>query len=142
MYALTQRFDARLLAENIGVKEQDVVEMQQRLSKNDVSLDAPLTDDGEARQVDLLSSTYDDPETVLQRSQLLKILREGVGEVERELNERDLFIFKNRIMAEEPITLQDVGDKFGITRERARQLETRVLKRIKEKIMEKGVLPD
>ncbi len=142
MYALTQRFDARLLAENIGVKEQDVVEMQQRLSKNDVSLDAPLTDDGDARQVDMLSSTYDDPETVLQRSQLLKILREGVGEVERELNERDLFIFKNRIMAEEPITLQDVGDKYGITRERARQLESRVLKRIKEKILEKGILPD
>lgn len=142
MYALTQRFDARLLAENIGVKEQDVVEMQQRLNKNDVSLDAPLGEDGDARQVDTLTSHYDNPETTAQREQLLKILREGATEVERELNERDLFIFRNRIMADDPITLQDVGDKFGITRERARQLEARVLKKIKDKMLEKGVTPD
>jgi RNA polymerase sigma-32 factor len=140
MYALTQRFDARLLAENIGVKEQDVVEMQQRLSKNDVSLDAPLGDDGEARQMDLLASDSESAEASLQRTQLLKILRDGVGEVERELNERDLFILRSRILAEEPITLQDVGAKFGITRERARQLESRVVKRIKEKMLEKGIL--
>ncbi len=140
MYALTQRFDARLLAENIGVKESDVVEMQQRLTKNDLSLDTPLGDDSDTRQVDTLTSHFDDPESAVQRSQLLKILREGVGEVERELNDRDLYIFKNRIMADEPITLQDVGDKFGITRERARQLEARVLKRIKEKMVEKGMV--
>jgi RNA polymerase sigma-32 factor len=140
MYALTQRFDARLLAENIGVKEQDVVEMQQRLSKNDVSLDTPLGEDGDARQVDTLSSTFDDPDHALERAQLLKILRAGLGEVERELNERDLFIYQNRIVADDPITLQDVGDRFGITRERARQLEARVLKRIKEKVLEHGLL--
>jgi RNA polymerase sigma-32 factor len=140
MYALTQRFDARLLAENIGVKEQDVVEMQQRLSKNDVSLDTPLGEDGDSRQVDTLSSNFDDPDHALERAQLLKILRAGLGEVEKELNERDLFIYQNRILADDPITLQDVGDRFGITRERARQLEARVLKRIKEKVLDHGLL--
>jgi RNA polymerase sigma-32 factor len=139
MYALTQKFDAHLLAENIGVKESDVVEMQHRLTKNDVSLDAPLGEEGDARQVDTLVSTAEDPEHTYERLELLKLVREGARELERELNDRDRFIFSHRILADEPITLQDVGDKFGITRERARQLESRVLKRIKDKLIEKGI---
>lgn len=139
MYALTQRFDANLLAENIGVKESDVIEMQQRLSKSDMSLDAPLSDDSDARQVDTLSSTFEDADLKLEKDELVKILRKEVKVVEAELNDRDKFIFQNRIMAEEPITLQDVGDKFGITRERARQLEARVLKKIKDRLASVGV---
>jgi RNA polymerase sigma-32 factor len=141
MYALTQRFDAHLLAENIGVKESDVIEMQQRLTKNDVSLDAPVRDDGDLRQVDTLQSTTAEPDAVYERKQLLALLREKVGEIEKELGERDAYIFRSRILAEEPVTLQDVGDKFGITRERARQLEARVLKRIKEALLEAGLGP-
>lgn len=140
MYALTQRFDAHLLAENIGVKEQDVVEMQERLTKGDVSLDAPLGLEGDARQVDMLASQVEDADHYVERAQLFKILHAGLGEVEHELNERDLYIYQHRIMADDPITLQDVGDRFGITRERARQLEARVLKRIKEKVLEHGLL--
>ncbi|NBW83268.1 sigma-70 family RNA polymerase sigma factor, partial [bacterium] len=128
MYSLTQRFDARLLAEKIGVKESEVVEMNQRLSKGDVSLDAPVYDDGQGtRQVDVIEDASEGIDEKLAREQLLSILRREASAIENELNERDLYIFRNRIMAEEPITLQDVGDKFGITRERARQLETKVL---------------
>jgi RNA polymerase sigma-32 factor len=139
MYALTQRFDARLLAENIGVKESDVVEMQQRLTKNDVSLDAPVREDADTRHIDTLVSETSDPDVAYERKELLEILRAKVGEIEKELGERDAYIFRYRILAEEPVTLQDVGDKFGITRERARQLEARVLKRVKEALLEAGV---
>ena len=139
MYALTQRFDANLLAESIGVKPSDVIEMQQRLTKNDVSLDAPVRDDSDTRQIDNLAAEIEEPDVAIEREQVLSLLRNEVGEVEKELNDRDKFIFQNRIMAEDPITLQDVGDKFGITRERARQLESRVLKKIKERLVAAGI---
>jgi RNA polymerase sigma-32 factor len=139
MYALTQRFDAKLLAENIGVKTSDVVEMQQRLTKNDVSLDAPLRHDGDTRHIDTLESELDEPDAIYERKELLELLRERVGAIEQELGERDAYIFRSRILAEEPVTLQEVGDKFGITRERVRQLEARVMKRIKEALIEAGM---
>lgn len=143
MYALTQKFDARLLAEKIGVKESEVVEMNQRLSRGDASLDLPAFDDQSGtRQVDLI---VDDDEAVDERlahEQLLDILRDQTETLEKELNERDLFIFKNRILAEEPVTLQDVGDKFGITRERARQLEAKVIRKIRDRLEEIGLNED
>jgi RNA polymerase sigma-32 factor len=140
MYALTQRFDARLLAEKIGVKESDVVEMNQRLAKGDVSLDAPVFDDSQGtRQIDLMEDGRESAEDKVAREELLEILREEAAAIEKELNERDLFIFRNRILADDPITLQDVGDKFGITRERARQLESRVLKKIRDRLEDAGI---
>jgi len=139
MYALTQRFDARLLAENIGVKEGDVIEMQQRLTKNDVSLDAPVRSEGDLRHIDTLVADIEEPDVIVERKELLGLLRDRVEELEKELGERDAYIFRERIMADDPVTLQDVGDKYGITRERARQLEARVLKRIREKLIEAGL---
>ena len=140
LYALTQKFDANLLAEKIGVQPQDVVEMQQRLTKNDVSLDTPVGEDNDTRQVDLLFSDSEEADVTYEREQLLKILRKEVSFIEKELNERDAYIFHNRIMSDEPITLQDVGDKYGITRERARQLEARVIKKIKDRIIAAGII--
>ncbi len=140
LYALTQKFDANLLAEKIGVQPQDIVEMQQRLTKNDVSLDSPVGDDSDTRQVDLLFSNSEEADISYEREQLLKILRKEVAFIEKELNERDAYIFHNRIMADDPITLQDVGDKYGITRERARQLEARVIKKIKDRIIAAGIM--
>lgn len=140
MYALTQKFDANLLAEKIGVEPKDVIEMQQRLSKNDVSLDSPVGESNETRQVDLLPAGKDDPSVSFERQELIKILRRELNVIEKELNERESFIFHNRILAEEPLTLQDVGQKYGITRERARQLEARVIQKIREKLIDAGVL--
>lgn len=139
LYALTQKFDANLLAEKIGVQPQDVVEMQQRLTKNDVSLDTPVGEDNDTRQVDLLFSDSEEADVTYEKEQLLRILRKEVSFIEKELNERDAYIFHNRIMSEDPITLQDVGDKYGITRERARQLEARVIKKIKDRIIAAGI---
>ncbi|MBX9704093.1 MAG: RNA polymerase factor sigma-32 [Silvanigrellaceae bacterium] len=139
MYALTQKFDANLLAEKIGVQPEDVIDMQQRLTKNDVSLDTPTSEDSESRQIDLLYAQGEDQSEILEKEQLLKILNRSLPDIEKELNERDLFIFKHRIMSDEPITLQEVGDKFSITRERARQLESRIMKKIKDKLIAVGI---
>jgi RNA polymerase sigma-32 factor len=72
LYALTQKFDANLLAEKIGVQPQDVVEMQQRLTKNDVSLDTPVGEDNDTRQVDLLFSDSEEADVTYEKFHLLK----------------------------------------------------------------------
>ena len=138
IYALTQRYDTLAIAGSIGVKESDVIEMQERL-KSDVSLDAPVDESGESRVLDRFASAIAAPDEQLAAEQLRAIVRKSAAEVEKTLNERDAFIFSHRLMAEEPITLQELGDKFGITRERARQLESRVIEKIREKLVESGV---
>ena len=72
----------------------------------------------------------------------MNLVREKSKELESQLNERDLYIFQHRILADEPVTLQDVGDKFGITRERARQLESRVVKKMKQLLLESGAFDE
>ncbi len=138
IYALTQRYDTKAIAGSIGVKEKDVVEMQQRL-KSDVSLDAPVDESGETRMVDRFSSEFDPADQALERDQIRGLVRKSADAVLSTLNDRDAYIFEKRLMAEEPITLQEVGDKYGISRERARQLEARVIKKIKAELESTGV---
>ena len=140
MYALTQKFDANLLAEKIGVEPQDVIDMQQRLTKHDLSLDTPVGDDNDTKQVDLLNSSFEDADDIYEKKQLVQLLTKEVDIIKKDLNERDYYIFHHRIMSDDPITLQEVGEKYGITRERARQLEARVIKKIKDRLIESGIL--
>ena len=139
MYALTHKFDAKLLAERIGVKESDVVEMRQRLTKNDVYLDTPVGEDGESRQVDLFESHTESQDSILAQKEVVTLLKKGADMVAKDLGERDKYIFEHRIMSDDPVTLQEVGTKFGVSRERARQLEARVIKKIGEKIKALGL---
>jgi RNA polymerase sigma-32 factor len=139
MYALTQKFDANLLAEKIGVEAQDVIDMQQRLTKSDASLDFPVGEENDTRHVDLLVSDQEDADLALERKQLIQILRKQIHILEKDLNERDKYIFNNRIMADDPITLQDIGNKYGITRERARQIEASLMKKIKDRLLAAGI---
>lgn len=139
MYALTQKFDANLLAEKIGVQAEDVIEMQQRLSKHDASLDTPVRDGSSMSYLDALVSDREDPETLLERQELLQILRKEIHVIEKGLNDRDQYIFHHRIMADEPVTLQEIGDKYGITRERARQIEANLMKKIRDRLIAAGI---
>jgi RNA polymerase sigma-32 factor len=139
LYAQTQKFDAHLLAEKIGVQPQDVIDMQQRLTKHDVSLDTPVAEDNQTRQIDLMISEDEPIENRMAREQSLKLLKRSVSAVEKTLNERDKYILQNRILSETPITLQDIGNMYGITRERARQLESSILEKIKEALSKEGL---
>jgi len=140
MYALTQKFDPLLLAESIGVKEQDVIDMQQRLTKNDLSLDAPMTqEDNQTRYVDTLVSPAHDVTEKIQKDQVFKKVSHEINQLEKELDQRDTYILRKRIVAEDPITLQELGTYFNITRERARQLEARVVKKLKDRLEKAGL---
>ncbi len=118
----------------LGIPADEVEEMQQRLSGRDVSLDAPVSDEGSSsRLLDLQSEA--DPTALdeqLGKREELKILTERIDELRSELNEREQFLLDARLLSDEPMTLQEIGDKYGTTREAVRQMEVRVMSKIKK----------
>lgn len=124
------------LSGRLGVSQEEIVEMQKRLSSRDVSLDQPLNHEGTTTLSDLQSSATDvgtDDDLGLREE--LKILNENLDAIRPELSERELFLLESRLLADEPLTLQEVGDKYGITREAVRQLEVRLMDKIKKRVM-------
>jgi RNA polymerase sigma-32 factor len=116
------------LAANLRVEEKDVVEMDRRLARGDASLDAPVGD-SEGRQttrMELLASNTDGPEAMVESTELSELVRERLDEFRKTLSGKELQIFDDRLVAEEPLTLQELGDRFGVSRERVRQLEARL----------------
>lgn len=124
------------IARELNVSEADVAEMDVRLAQSERSLDAPVGDaDGRATsRVDLMQSPNAGPDVEAEGSELNSILRERLAEFRKTLEGRDkeLAIFDERLVADEPLTLQELGDRFGISRERVRQLEQRVTLRLRE----------
>ncbi|MBN1833654.1 MAG: RNA polymerase factor sigma-32 [Deltaproteobacteria bacterium] len=133
--------EARLLAERLDVKEEEVTEMSQRLGGGEVSLNAPLAHDGK----DVFGSFLPDPDEVAIDDQLSEnedrnLLLKKLAEYRETLSGKELDIFDNRIMAEKPLTLQELGDRYHISRERVRQIQERIVKNIKEWLIEE--IPD
>ncbi len=120
----------REIAESLNVKEIDVEEMGLRLSNRDVSLNAYLNDEEDATYLDFLTYQGEDQETELIRKEEMELVQKNISGAMEKLNERESFIVRNRIMADEPMTLQEVGDHYNITRERARQIEKQALKKL------------
>ncbi|HDR15077.1 MAG TPA: sigma-70 family RNA polymerase sigma factor [Desulfobacteraceae bacterium] len=124
--------EPRLLAERLDVKEEEVVEMSQRLGSWEVSLNSPVGGDDSREAYD---SLMPDPgmgadEKLFEKQEGLK-LSEKLKEFRETLSGKDLDIFDNRIMSEKPVTLQELGDKYGISRERVRQIQQKIVKKIK-----------
>lgn len=120
----------REIAESLNVKEIDVEEMGLRLSNRDVSLNAYLNDEEDTTYLDFLTYQGEDQEAELIRKEEMEMVQKNITGAMEKLNERESFIVKNRIMADEPLTLQEVGDHYKITRERARQIEKQALKKL------------
>jgi RNA polymerase sigma-32 factor len=133
--------EARLLAERLDVKEEEVTEMSQRLGGGEVSLNAPVSHDGK----DVFGSFLPDPDEVAIDEQLSEneerhLLLKKLAEYRESLSGKELDIFDNRIMAEKPLTLQELGDRYHISRERVRQIQERIVKNIKKWLIEE--IPD
>ena len=130
----------KLLAERLDVGEDDVVAMQAQLSRPDLSLDAPrFDDDGRETHGDSLVGGIGDAEDTVARSEMREVFREAIEDFSQELGERDLQILNERILADEPRTLAEMGEEFGVSRERVRQLEARIIKKLRESMKEKLV---
>jgi RNA polymerase sigma-32 factor len=125
--------EPRLLAERLDVSEQDVLQMEQRLAESDLSFEAPLGGGDSERSVgDLLAAPSASAEQLVGDEELRSVFMTKVKDFASELDERDRRIVDARILAEEPLTLQELGDEFGVTRERVRQLEARLVGRLRD----------
>jgi len=128
----------KLLAERLNVTEQDVMEMDQRLGHDEMSLDAPVGgEDSSATRMDrFLPSSSVGAEERLGNEQLKALFREKMQEFAKSLEGKERYIFENRLISDEPLTLQDIGDKYGVSRERARQIEAALINRMREYMRE------
>jgi RNA polymerase sigma-32 factor len=127
--------DAKLLADRLHVSERDVVEMDQRMGSWEVSLDQPLTQDTDSGTLlDILPAQETPADEQLANLQLRRLFRKKLAEFSKTLAERDEDILRNRILSETPVTLEDLGRKYGITKERTRQLEARLIDRLRDYI--------
>ncbi|MCE3009506.1 MAG: RNA polymerase subunit sigma, partial [Proteobacteria bacterium] len=123
------------LAKKLDIPEDEVLTMVQRLSGRDVSLDKP-TDDGGTSLLGFQRADTEAPDETLAKSENLLHLNEAIEALRPTLNEKELIILKERILNDEPLTLQEIGEKYGTTREAVRQMEARLLKKIKDKFAE------
>jgi RNA polymerase sigma-32 factor len=124
-----------LLAEKLDVSEKEVIDMERRLSAPEASLDAPLgtgDDGGERTRMDYLPSDEDRPDRAVAQNQFAQLLRGKLETFAKSLEGREQTIFRDRWLTEEPLTLQEIGDRYNVSRERARQLEKRMLDRLKK----------
>jgi RNA polymerase sigma-32 factor len=124
---------AEIIAENLNVPERDVVSMDMRLSAGDASLDAPVgTAEGRSvARVELLPSEDVRVDDRLAEAEVGDQFSEKIHEFGKSLENKEKKIFEDRLVAEDPKTLQALGDEFGVSRERVRQIEKRLLKKLK-----------
>ncbi len=132
--------EPRLLAEKLDVSEDDVIEMEARLSQPDISLSAPtLRGEGDSTYGDFIPAKGIDAEEQVGGSELRELFMEQVKDFSQELEERDRKILEERILAENPRTLSELGKEFGVSRERVRQLEARLVNRLRDHVKERMV---
>lgn len=118
------------IAATLGVRPEEIEEMETRMSGRDLSLDAQVNDDGESTHLDYLTYEGEDQETALIRKEEMALVRHNIAGALAQLNEKESFIIRNRVMADNPLTLQAIGDRYHITRERARQIEKQALRKL------------
>lgn len=124
--------DVKLLSDNLGVSEKSVLEMDQRLgSSQEMSLDRPFDEDGKQSLADLIGSEEGALDDQLADLQNVEILKEHLEDFVKNLKPRDQEIFKKRLLSEVPESLQSIADQYGVSRERIRQVEERLIGQLK-----------
>jgi RNA polymerase sigma-32 factor len=121
----------KLLAQRLNVKEHEVVEMEQRLGNRDLSTDVPLGGDEELTLHNFLADPGQTPEQHLAATEHRRVLREKMEQFAGKLKDKELVIFRERLLNENPLTLREIGERYGISRERVRQIEERVKKKLR-----------
>jgi RNA polymerase sigma-32 factor len=120
------------LARDLDVAKEDIIEMEQRMSSRDLSLDTPFDEGQELTHLDLLKEESPDQEEAIAQEEEKKIREREVQNALKRLNEKEVYVIKSRIMAEEPLTLQQIGDHLKLSRERVRQIESEALRKLKK----------
>jgi RNA polymerase sigma-32 factor len=131
---IDQGFDPKpkLLSEKLGVSEREVIDMDQRLDGWDISLDTPIKEDSDTDRIDFVSSESESAEDQMAKKEIETLLHNKIDDFKKTMSSRELEIFELRIYSDSPVTLQEIGDKYNISRERVRQVEKNIIRKIKE----------
>lgn len=125
--------EPKQLAEKLDVREQDVIDMEQRLSQPDLSIDAPVHQDGDSATFgEFLATSEQSAESVVVDENMRQTFLEHIEKFSQKMEAREKQILRERILAEDPKTLQELGDEFGLTRERIRQIEKKIVDGLRE----------
>ena len=122
------------LATDLEVAKEDIIEMEQRMSSRDLSLDAPFDEGNELTHLDLLQEDSPNQEEIFAQEEEKGIREREIEKAMKRLNEKEIYVIKNRIMSDSPLTLQEIGDHLKLSRERVRQIESEALKKLKKEI--------
>jgi RNA polymerase sigma-32 factor len=131
-----QSQDARRIAKKLRVKPTEVMEMTQRMEGRDLSLDAPMGDDGGNTHVDFVADGGPGQDDDLAVAEEREIVTSRVEQALMRLDPRERFIIEKRVMSDKPMTLKELGQHFGFSRERARQLEIRAKDKLKHELVQ------
>ena len=124
------------LAENLGVGENDLIEVEQGMSGGDISLDAPLGEDGDSRYIDTLRLVEQGIDEKIAQGEFRELLEKKLADFSAALTDRDREILNSRLAADEPETLQQIADRYGVTREAVRVAEKKLIARLKEYLID------
>ena len=124
--------EPKLLAERLNVKEREVIEMSQRMDNWDVSLESPVRSDSDDEQKNFLPSNGPGIESTVAGKEIKVKLTELLDVLKHKLNDKEKMILEKRLLTDEPLTLQNIADRFDISRERVRQIEVNLLKKMKK----------
>ncbi len=133
---------AKLISERLDVKEKEVIEMQKRLSSREVELDAPKASFEGALNMDFIAVPDEPVSDQVENKELKEILLNNLTQFTETLSEKEKEIFQKRLFSEMPKTLQEIADIYGITRERIRQIESRLINKMQDFFSKKGLKVD
>lgn len=125
-----------VLAERLKVRESDVVEMGSRMSNEEISLESPVGEESESQKKDFLAEEGPGVEDILCRRDMKRRVRRLLGELKNSHNDKEKVILEERLLTDDPLTLQKISEKFGVSRERIRQVESNLLRKIRRYIEE------
>jgi len=126
---------AQIIAKRLDVSTDDVIDMNRRLSRSDASLNAPVAEDGDLQRQDMLVDTAPNQEQVLGDTEDRKLGLKLLTEAMTMLTERERKIIQERRLAENPRTLEEIGEEYGISRERVRQIENRAFAKLQAAVV-------
>ncbi|KAB2891679.1 MAG: sigma-70 family RNA polymerase sigma factor [Desulfobulbaceae bacterium] len=132
--------ETKLLADRLNVKEREVVEMTQRMDNWDVSLESPVRSDSDDEQKNFIPSNGPGIESMVAGKEMRLRLNELLEKLKGKLNDKERMILERRLLTDEPMTLQNIADMFVISRERVRQIEVNLLKKMRKYLEEE--MPD
>ena len=125
----------KLLSDRLGVPEKDVRLMETRMSGKDVSLDQPVGDSDKGTLMDFESGDDVDIADQLIEHESIAQLNQALSNLKDKFSEKEMYILENRLLNDEPKTLQEIGTEWNVTREAVRQMEARLLKKIKKELI-------